>query len=139
MKNQIKSVVLTLSIIANLVLVILLFMPADEFQEVGSYADGSVTAATTDRVYLVLDQESQYMLYKQYNVLETGTYAEEALGVYCLISDEGQMPRYVVHAAQEQIYYITYESGKANFISMGKFSDVPTYLNVKAPPLMNNR
>lgn len=134
MKNNIKNVVLTLSIITNLILVILRFMPAEEFQAIGSYANGSVTAATADTVYLVLDQESRYMLYKPYNVLETGTYAEEALGVYCLTSNEGQTPRYVVHTAQEQIYYITYENGESNFVSMGKFSDVPTYISVKSPP-----
>lgn len=90
----------------------------------GSYAIQDVQMPISDNEYFVF-QDGSYYRYKQFKLLDKGTYENDYEDIYRLKSDDSD--QYVI-CSNEKVYYYNIEQN--NIQIYYKFSDIPTFLNV---------
>lgn len=78
--------------------------------------------------YMVFQQDGKYVLYKQFEVLEKGSYSDEGQGFYALTpAGSGQGGRVVYNGSDEAVLV---DSGGGTELFV-RISDIPTFINVK--------
>ncbi|WP_312650435.1 hypothetical protein [Aminipila sp.] len=90
----------------------------------GSYAVQDVQMPISDNEYLVF-QDGSFYRYKQFELLDKGTYENDHEDIYKLKS--GDTDQYVI-CSNEKVYY--YDLERNNISIYYKFSDMPTFINV---------
>ena len=106
--------VLAASLLANLVLLGLLFRPPQRPDVSGAYALGTdVSSLTEDDRYLVVYDDGGYLLYQRYQVLDSGRYsAEDGKGTRLrFTSDRGQGSYMAVFARPDTLYLPDRDTG----------------------------
>lgn len=124
-KTGILIALLVLSLCANIVLGALLFSERPAGSVVGTYCTGD--GMSQDDCYLVFLQDSTYVLYKQFEIVEKGRYYAEDGGVYLLRSEDKTKETLAVFDGADQIRY--YEPG-AGVLSFTRISDIPAFINL---------
>lgn len=120
-RKMLIPALLALSLIGNLIWLCISIAPKEEKSIVGSYCDedpGSYAAADHGE-YLVFTQDGTYTRYRQFEVLERGTYRWEK-PVFYLEESAGYFDgknTVILFNGQETTAY-------------SRFSDVPNYINV---------
>lgn len=92
----------------------------------GSYAVQDVQMPISDNEYFVF-QDGNFYRYKQFELLDKGTYKNDYEDIYKLKS--GDTDQYVIYS-NEKVYY--YDVERNNISIYYKFSDMPTFINVNA-------
>lgn len=91
----------------------------------GTYCSNSPDWPMADTVYLVMDEESTYTLYRQFEVISRGTYENDTVSkTVCLDGDGGFTASY-----GEDYSEINLLSREGSY-SMKKYSDTCLYINV---------
>lgn len=106
--------VLAASLLANLVLLGLLFRPPQRPDVSGAYALGTeVSTLTEDDRFLLMYDDGGYLLYQRYQVLDSGRYsAEDGKGARLrFTSDRGQGSYMAVFARPDTLYLPDRDTG----------------------------
>lgn len=90
----------------------------------GSYATNDVQMPISDNEYFVF-QDGSFYRYKQFELLDKGTYENDYEDIYRLKSDDTD--QYVI-CSNEKVYY--YDIERNNISIYYKFADIPTFINV---------
>lgn len=133
-KKSIPYILLVLLIVAIVIGVMILVQlkaePADEVDTgsiIGTYANGNPGGATNNLIYLVMDHDGNYLIYKQL--------ADEAIdrGSYRDVSTDG---RYIMESSMTDEYEAVLDDGciylageERTILSLEKYSNVPEYIN----------
>lgn len=97
-----------------------------------NHIEGSFETLNTmsDTEYLVFTNEHEYILYRQFDLIEQGTYdAENAVNarIYTLRNADNEITGNVILYGKT-LYYI--KKNSTDVVNMKKFSDTPTYINL---------
>lgn len=133
-KKSIPYVLLCLLVVAIVIGVMILVQlkaePADEVDTgsiIGTYANGNPGGATNNLIYLVMDHDGNYLIYKQL--------ADEAIdrGSYRDVSTDG---RYIMESSMTDEYEAVLDDGciylaweGRTILRLEKFNNVPEYIN----------
>lgn len=93
----------------------------------GSYSIQDVQMPTSDNEYFVF-QDGHFYRYKQFELLDKGTYENDYEDIYKLKSDDSNDTEQYVICNNEKVYY--YDIERKNIEIYYKFSDIPTFINV---------
>jgi len=95
---------------------------------IGVFLDGYYYMPHT--VNLVFDDnDGTYALFRQFEMIENGTFEPFDDAVYILHSEDGENVRYAVRSGNDVVYLFLFEDGVRRF---ERLSDTPNYDN--APP-----
>lgn len=123
----IVSAILALSLCANVVLITLIALGDSPKQVVGTYCTGDEKDPATR--YIVFERDGKYVVYKQFEHIETGSYSEDGSGngVYMLTNTDADAKRFVVFNGSDQIYFFDPVSGITTF---SRISETAAYINL---------
>lgn len=93
----------------------------------GSYSIQDVQMPTSDNEYFVF-QDGRFYRYKQFELLDKGTYENDYEDIYKLKSHNSDDIEQYVICNNEKVYY--YDIERKNIEIYYKFSDIPTFINV---------
>lgn len=129
MKNELKlPIVLNwifgFLLLASIILNISQMQDAPEASVVGTFLhpDEGVTG-----LHLVMEWDGEFMLYRQFEVLEVGTYTGLGDGIFYLQSTTSDFSAQIVYRENNYIYLF---SAGQTVLSFHRISDIPTYINV---------
>lgn len=127
-KNSIVLVlviVLTVSLLANGILLGIIF-DTSEKSIVGTYCTNG--GKVPDGKYIVFEPNGDYVIYKQFELIEKGRYTAAENHIYTLKQAEsGGEPCNAVFNNSDVIYF----SSDNKVETLSKISDVPTYINLQ--------
>lgn len=126
MKKKALIILLAVSLCLNVVLLAILCMNQRSQPLTGTFlCEGS---SHTDGTYLTFDEKGSFTVYRQFDTLFTGTYTEDANGVYVLDGTELTVP-YVVYDGRDTVHFFSVPDA----YTYQRISDLPTYVNVEKP------
>lgn len=126
MKKKALIILLAVSLCLNVVLLAIQCMSQRSQPLTGTFlCEGS---SHTDGTYLTFDEKGSFTVYRQFDILFTGTYTEDANGVYVLDGTELTVP-YVVYDGRDTVHFFSV----ADAYTYQRISDLPTYVNVEKP------
>lgn len=130
----IVSVILALSLCANVVLITLITLEESPKQFVGTYCTGDEKNPTT--LYIVFERDGKYVVYKQFEYIETGNYYKDGSsnGVYILTMTDSEAKRFVAFNGSDQIYYFNPDNGITVF---SRISEIAVYINLQSTSNVN--
>lgn len=82
---------------------------------------------SVDAIYLVIEQNNQFMLYRQFEILEVGIYMKLGDGIYYLQSQTSGFSAQMLYRDSDFIYLFSEEGLILDFY---RISDIPSYINV---------
>lgn len=126
MKKRGFTILLVVSLCLNVVLLAIQCMSQRSQPLTGTFlCEGS---SHTDGTYLTFDEKGSFTVYRQFDTLFTGTYTEDANGVYVLDGTELTVP-YVVYDGRDTVHFFSVPDA----YTYQRISDLPTYVNVEKP------
>ena len=126
MKKKALIILLVVSLCLNVVLLAILCMSQRSQPLTGTFlCEGS---SHTDGTYLTFDEKGSFTVYRQFDTLFTGTYTEDANGVYVLEGNELTVP-YAVYDGWDTVHFFSVPDA----YTYQRISDLPTYVNVEKP------
>ena len=126
MKKRGLIIVLVVSLCLNVALLAIQCMSQRSQPLTGTFlCEGSSHSGGT---YLTFDEKGSFTVYRQFDTLFTGTYTEDANGVYVLDGTELTVP-YVVYDGRDTVHFFSV----ADAYTYQRISDLPTYVNVEKP------
>lgn len=126
MKKKALIILLAVSLCLNVVLLAIQCMSQRSQPLTGTFlCEGSSLA---DGTYLTFDEKGTFTVYRQFDTLFTGTYTEDANGVYVLDGTELTVP-YVVYDGRDTVHFFSVPDA----YTYQRISDLPTYVNVEKP------
>lgn len=126
MKKKALIILLAVSLCLNVVLLAIQCMSQRSQPLTGTFlCEGSSHA---DGTYLTFDEKGSFTVYRQFDTLFTGTYTEDANGVYILDGTALTVP-YVVYDGRDTVHFFSV----ADAYTYQRISDLPTYVNVEKP------
>ena len=82
--------------------------------------------------YFIFEKDGKYVIYRQFAILESGTYEEVEDSLYLLSDGTGAQAAYALYSrSEDKVYLIRADE----FRTFAKVSDVPFYINVHSEAL----
>lgn len=93
---------------------------------VGTYCTSN--GPSGNGIYFCFERDGNYVIYKQFNVIENGTYKKENNNIYLLKKSGNDKSQYIIYNDNDSIHYVDSSNNVTYFSRIG---DIPTYINVQ--------
>lgn len=123
--NNFLKVILIASVCINIVFLIIMYERSILKNVIGTYIC-EVNNNPGNSLYLSLEKNGDYLLYKQFQTISKGKYVEQDKKVIILEGEDGQK-EYVFFDGQDTIYCTVNPDGYV----YERISNVPLYINLK--------
>lgn len=126
-KKQIIIITLILSFCLNVVLLVMVLHKRTD-SIVGTYCTGE--GFSENDKYIVFQQDSSYMIYSQFNVIEEGKYnaLDTDANIFSLISNDKASEHLIVYNQPDGICLV---EDSNNIINFTRISKTPTFINLQ--------
>lgn len=112
------------SLLVTIVLFLAILYNSSSSEVIGTYCSGNELSANT--LYLTIEENGSYVLYKQFHVISSGQYRSENKTIYLLQSKNSSL-QYLFYDGKNEVSFCSIDNG---VLSFQRISNVPMYINI---------